>query len=92
MVRILQIRQQEDQFFVQFIVTHVRRYWHPVVKIKGKADDGVIDDDHVLQGSVLDDSEVFYEKAVRVKALLSCEEMADVFAMRVEVVYNGFSV
>ena len=64
-----------------------------VVDLEAKAVEEIIDDDHVLEVTVLDNPEVLDEESIlRLHAVLPRQDVADVLIFRIDVIDNRVSI
>ena len=65
----------------------------PVIDLQPEAVEQVVNDDHVFEVTVLDDTQVFDEEAIlRLHAVFSRQDVTDVLIFWVDVVDNGICV
>ena len=80
------------KLFITFVVNKLKNR-DSVVDLEAKAVEEIIDDDHVLEVTVLDNPEVLDEESVlRLHAVLPRQDVADVLILRIDVIDNRVSI
>lgn len=81
-----------QHFLVSLVV--IERYdWNTIINLECETIDTVVHDDHVLQVSVAEDSEIFDIVTFRCEiAMLSVESVLDVLVVGVNVIQDGICV